>query len=92
MVTHGNLTTRSYVATGIDAAPVTYDNINLQRGTTRIIASTGASDLSASWRSNSIWLVEKAPAGNLILTTIFAAHLKGSQEFVVIESRHSGFI
>jgi len=79
-----------------DNGVATYDNINLAKGTARIIANVGASDLKA-WlaRDGSLWLVESTPLGYEVITTVFPMYVEGSHdELVVLESRHSlaGFI
>jgi hypothetical protein len=67
---------------------VVYDNIDLQRGTARVVGNVGAGDLKVTWSAGALWFVEQAPAGNLIVTTIFPAYEEGTREFVVVESRH----
>jgi hypothetical protein len=68
---------------------VTYDAIDLLHGSARIVAATGANDLAVSWGAMSgLWLVEKAPFGNVIVTTVFPSYAAGTQDFIVIESRH----
>ena len=69
--------------------PVVYDDINLQRGTARVIGNAGASDLTVSWQANALWLFERTDFGNVVETTVFPTYAEGTQDFVVIESRHS---
>jgi hypothetical protein len=69
----------------------TYDNIDLTKGTARIIANAGAGDLSV-WLERtfgSLWMLERAPSGNVIITTVFPMYAEGTDEFVVLEARHS---
>jgi hypothetical protein len=73
-----------------DNGSATYDNINLAKGTARIIANVGASDLTA-WidRQGTLWLVERTPFGYEVVTTVYPMYAEGSSEFVVLESRHT---
>jgi hypothetical protein len=73
---------------------VTYDNINLAKGTARIIADSpwggGAADLTV-WteRWGGLWMLERTPSGNIVATTVFPMYAEGTDEFVVLEARHS---
>jgi hypothetical protein len=76
---------------------VVYDNINIERGTARVIYEKGVpggggGDLTARWQANALWLIEAAPAGNLILTTIFPRYADGTRDFIALDSRHSAII
>jgi hypothetical protein len=74
-----------------DNGVATYDDINLTKGTARIIANVGSADLAA-WldRQGSLWLVERTPHGYEVVTTVFPMYAEGShEEFVVLESRHT---
>jgi hypothetical protein len=72
---------------------VTYDNIDLAKGTARIIAEGfggGAGDLTVWWeRWGGLWLVERTPSGNIVATTVYPMYGEGTDEFVVLEARHS---
>src|SRR5580704_782330 len=64
---------------------VVYDNINIERGTARVIYEKGiygggTGDLTVQWRANALWLIEIAPAGNLIVTTIFSRYAAGTAD------------
>jgi hypothetical protein len=68
---------------------IVYDNIDLEKGTAREIGNAGAVDLSVRLdRLGGLWIVKKAPVGFMIVTTVFPLYAAGSQEFVVVESRH----
>ena len=74
-----------------DNGVATYDDIDLARGTARIIANAGAADLKA-WidRQGTLWLIERTPMGYEVVTTVYPMYAEGSSdEFVVLESRHS---
>src|SRR5579871_1619168 len=77
---------RSIRQTG-DKGAVVFDNIDVQHGTARIIAQQ-AGDVSVHWTGDGYWFLERAPFGNLIVTTVFAKYAEGTQRFIVIESRH----
>jgi hypothetical protein len=70
-----------------------YDNINIERGTARVIyekgVAGGAGDLVVRWAANALWFVETAPAGNVIVTTIVAQYAQGTTDFIALDSRYS---
>jgi len=72
----------------------TYDNIDLKKGTARIIADGpwgGAGDITV-WMERAfgaLWMLERAPTGNVIITTVFPMYAEGTDEFIVLESRQS---
>jgi hypothetical protein len=69
----------------------TYDNINVAKGTARVIANMGAGDLTV-WTDRiwgSLWMLERAPSGNVVVTTVFPSYAEGTHEFIVLEARHS---
>jgi len=71
-----------------DKGSAVFDDIDLQRGTARAIGNAGAADLKAMWQANALWLFLQAPNGDLVLTTVFPTYMAGTNEFIVIESRH----
>lgn len=74
-----------------DRGGAVYDNIDVAKGTARIIANTGASNLKV-WVDtiwHSLWMLERAPSGNVIVTTVFPRYADGTDDFVVLEARHS---
>lgn len=73
-----------------DKGSATYDDINLTMGTARIIGNIGAGDMRA-WldRQGALWMLERTPAGLEVTTTVFPTYAEGTNEFVVLESRHS---
>lgn len=85
------------ITTEHDQMIVVYDNIDIEHGTARVIYEKGvpgggAGDLTARWQANALWLIETAPAGNLILTTIFPRYADGTRDFIALDSRHSAVI
>lgn len=74
-----------------DRGVATYDDIDITKGTARIVANAGAADLTAWFdRQGSLWLVERTPLGYEVVTTVFPMYAEGSHdEFVVLESRHT---
>ncbi len=73
-----------------DKGSAVYDNINLAKGTARAIGNVGASDL-AVWldAQGDLWMLERTPSGNEVVTTVFPMYAEGTNELVVLESRHS---
>ena len=85
------------ITTEHDEIIVVYDNINIERGTARVIYEKGiygggSGDLTVRWQANALWLMETAPAGNLILSTIFPRYAKGTEDFFALDSRHTAAI
>jgi hypothetical protein len=74
-----------------DKGTAVYDNIDIARGTARIVANAGAADivvwLDSIW--GSLWMLERTPSGNMVVTTVFPMYAEGTDEFVVLEARHS---
>lgn len=69
---------------------VTFDSINHKRGTARLIANAGATDVKVMASSTGLTFVEKTDVGNWNFTTVFAHYdAPGSRRFVVVESRHT---
>src|SRR5262249_3200901 len=73
-----------------DNGSVTYDNIDIAKGTARIIANLGAGNLAA-WinRQGSLWLIERTPAAYEVVTTVFPIDAEATSEFVMVESPHT---
>jgi hypothetical protein len=67
-----------------------FDSIDLNKGTARVIGNQGASDVIAIATQSGISFIEKTPAGNLMIATVFAYYKKGTEEFVSVYSRHFG--
>ena len=86
---NGRRTTESVANKGIDLEPVTYDDLNLAKGTGRIVTGGGAANLTATWQAEALWLIERTPVGNMVVTTIFPKYAEGTRDFIVLESRHS---
>ena len=74
-----------------DKAVAVYDNINIDKGTARIVANSGAADIVvwAERISGSLWMLERTPSGNEVVTTVFPMYAEGTDEFVILEARHS---
>jgi hypothetical protein len=85
------------ITTEHDQMVVVYDNINIERGTARVIYEKGvpgggAGDLMVRWTANALWFIETTPAGNLILTTIVSQYAQGTTEFIALDSRYSAVV
>jgi hypothetical protein len=72
-----------------DKGSAVYDNINVAKGTARIVANWSG-DI-AVWldAQGDLWMLERTPSGNEVITTVFPMYAEGTDEFVVLESRHS---
>jgi hypothetical protein len=82
------------ITTEHDVITVVYDSIDAERGTGHVnyekgVPGGGSGEVVARWQANALWLVETAPAGNMILTTIFPRYAEGTREFIALDSRHS---
>jgi hypothetical protein len=62
-----------------DKGSAVYDNINIAKGTARIVANSGAGDISV-WVDvqGNLWMLERAPWGSEIVTTIFPMYAEGT--------------
>ena len=73
-----------------DKGSAVYDNINADKGTARVIGNAGASDLVVWFdRSGSLWMLERTPSGNEVVTTVVPMYAEDTDSFVVLESRHT---
>jgi hypothetical protein len=72
-----------------DKGTAVYDNIDIAKGTARIIANGGAVDIVV-WRDlqKSLWMLERTRSGNEVVTTVFPMYAEGTDDFVVLEARH----
>jgi hypothetical protein len=68
-----------------------YDNIDIIKGTARIVGNIGAADVFVRFdqRPGNLWIEEITPSGNEVVTVVFPAYAEGTKEFVVLETRHS---
>lgn len=74
----------------LEANKVLYDSIDTHAGTARAVGNIGASTVRVSVDSfGALWIVDRAPAGFIFVTTILPMYAAGTDEFVVLESRHS---
>jgi hypothetical protein len=74
-----------------DKAVAVYDNINMDKGTARIVVNSDAADIVvwAERMSGSLWMLERTPSGNEVVTTVFPMYAEGTDELVILEARHS---
>jgi hypothetical protein len=85
------------IVTDHDVMVVIYDNIDLGRGTARVVyvkgVAPGAGDVTVRWNGNALWFTEipqsNAAVSNAILTTVFARYAEGTKDFIALDSRHS---
>ena len=84
------------ITTDHDVYSVTFDSIDVERGTARVTDRNIAADVTVKWQPNefgaALWFVETAPAGNLLVTAVFARQTPGSDEFIALESRQSSVL
>jgi hypothetical protein len=76
------------IAVTHDKSAAVYDNINLEHRSARIIGNIGAADLTALWQAGALWFILQAPNGNVVVTTVFPTYVAGTNQFIIIESRH----
>ena len=69
-------------------AEVTFDAIDRQRGHARIIAKSGASDVTVITGPTALTFVEIASTGNPLVTVIFPRFRAGTREFYAADSEH----
>jgi hypothetical protein len=67
--------------------PLVFDNIDLTEGTARFVGNIGASDVTASASESGLWFLERTPAGNFNLVTVFATSTM-APEYPAVMSRH----
>jgi hypothetical protein len=72
-----------------DEGQSTFSTISIQKGTAKVISSIRAADVVVRYAQGAIWFIETTPAGNLVITTVFPIYVQGTEDFVVVESRHS---
>jgi len=68
---------------------VTYDNIDLAKGTARVIGSGGAFDLTV-WvdQYDSLRMLAGRRPLSVLIVTVFPVYAEGTDQFVVLESDH----
>ena len=69
-------------------AEVTFDAIDRQRGHARIIAKSGAGDVTVITGPTALTFVEIAETGNPLVTVVFPRFRAGTQEFYAADSDH----
>ena len=69
-------------------ADVTFDAIDRQRGHARIIAKTGAGDVSVITGPTALTFVEVTATGNPLVTVVFPRFRAGTREFYAADSEH----
>ena len=72
-----------------DEGQSTFSTINIPKGTAKVIGNIRAADVVVRYTQGEIWFIETTPAGNLVITTVFPMYVQGTEDFVVVESRHS---
>lgn len=67
--------------------PVFFDNINAPSGTARFIGNVGATDVLVIPSVRNVVFLERTPAGNLVMTTVYGGPRDGNW-FPAVMSRH----
>lgn len=70
------------------SGPITFDAIDTKTGTARLVATDGAADLTVVLSGLGLTFTEETAFGNLSITTVFADRVKGTDKFIVVQSRH----
>jgi hypothetical protein len=68
-----------------------YNSIDARRGTARVIANMGASDVSVEAGAYGLTFIERALSA-VTITTAFAHYKQGTTEFIAVLSRHVAFM
>jgi hypothetical protein len=61
--------------------------IHLTEGTARFVGNIGASDVTASASESGLWFLERTPAGNFNMITVFATNIL-APAYPAVMSRH----
>jgi hypothetical protein len=77
------------ISSAKDEGQSTFSVINIQKGAAKVTGNNRAADVVVRYAQGEIWFIETTPAGNLVITTVFPLYVQGTEEFVVVESRHS---
>lgn len=67
-----------------------FDSIDLKAGKARMIGNQGATDVSVFTTLGGISFIETSGSGNVFFTTVFSDCIKGTQDYIVVHSRHLG--
>jgi hypothetical protein len=77
------------IESNTEKGEITYDSIDLQKGSARAIGNVGAADVSVRSTQGEIWITEVTDLGNLVVSTVFPLYVEGTEDFVILESRHT---
>ena len=67
---------------------LTFDQLDVKKGSGRMIGNSGATDVGVINGDNSIHIIEQTKSGNMNITTIFNPSVKNSSNYPVVHSRH----
>lgn len=76
------------LTTGKDDLELVFDQIDLKKGTARLIGNVGAEDVSVIAGSERITLLEQTGSGNLQVTVIYISQ-RSDDQFKAVHSRHT---
>lgn len=71
-----------------DIGELVFDQLDVKKGTGRLLGNSGASDVSAFLGSNSIHIIEQTMSGNINITTIYDKVKNSLENYPVVHSRH----
>ncbi|MHB1095634.1 MAG: hypothetical protein ACYC3F_05635 [Gemmatimonadaceae bacterium] len=79
------------LTTRVDHFELVFDQIDLERGTARLIGNVGAEDVTVIGGSERLSLLEHTGSGNLQVTVIYMAQRSDGQ-FKAVHSRHTALL
>lgn len=65
-----------------------FDAINPRKGIARLIGNQGVAQVKVSRSMGGLTFVEQTGSGSTITTTVFPTYAKGTNQFIVVHSRH----
>lgn len=71
---------------------LTFDQLDTNKGTGRLIGNSGVSNFQVLNGDNSIHIVERTMSGNMNITTIFNTSQNVTGNFPVVHSRHNNLM
>lgn len=66
-------------------ARYTFDNIDLKKGTARMIGDAFSHDVTVRWESNALWLTSKTPFG-MELMMVFPQYARNTNDFIFVNA------
>lgn len=79
------------VKTSADGFELIFDQVDLKKGTARLIGNAGSEDVTVFSGSESITFIERTGTGNLQVTAIYMAQER-DRRFKAVHSRHTAIL